>query len=148
IDVQDCTSTSNSAIKLVRLVVACPLFGLILGWFIGITLPKLLLKVPSKTITGKNIPPVHPENVFWLIASFIAIGAMATLYVVVFNNVEKYTNLLGADQPKIVFWQYLMIVGTFSSILVYICIKRFNWGIGKLTAQKKEKVARQSALIV
>jgi hypothetical protein len=148
IDVQDCTNTSNSAIKLVRLVVACPLFGLILGWFIGLTLPNLLPKVPSKTTPGKNIPPIDPENVFWLIASFIAIGTMATLYVVVFNNVEKYTDLLGADQPKLVFWQYLMIVGSFSSTLVYICIKRFNWGIGKLAARKKEKVARQSALIV
>jgi hypothetical protein len=142
LNIQGCDDPLPTA-KFIRLLVACPSLGMLLGLVLGITLPN---QRPAPVAHAVTSPEELPQRVFWLITSFILIGLCVNLFLSIFNNTQSLL-FLGGNEANIVFWQYLLIVGIFSVAFVYLVIWRLKWGLGRRELGDKQSVALLSASV-
>ncbi len=129
VDPQQC-ATNDASWKLVRLLVACPPMGGLLGWIIGLTLPLASVRpkpIAARTPIGGSPSEVQAEWVVWLLGSLGALIGMLFFYVSLWTNLNGYTGFLGPDQSNIIFWQYLVIIGCFAVAFVTVVVRYFGW---------------------
>jgi hypothetical protein len=144
LNIQGCNDPLPTA-KFIRLLIASPSLGMLLGLFLGIVLPN---QRPAPAAHAAISPTEFlPQLIFWLITSFILVGLCVNLFLNIFHHTESLV-VLGGIEADIVFWQYLLLVGVFSSTYVYLVIWRLGWGLKRRELGDSQRPALISAGIV